>query len=96
MNNLSERIAERLKELDPSSLEIHDESERHRGHAGSSGGGHYRMTVVSERFSGLGLMARHRLVYGMLSDLMKSEIHALAIRAYTPSEYRSKQTSTTQ
>ena len=91
MKEVSEIIIERLGELNAEKLEIVDESEKHRGHAGSGGGGHYRMTVVSDRFSGQSLMARHRLVYGMLSDLMKKDIHALAIRAYTPSEYQSKQ-----
>ncbi len=91
MKDVSRIIIERLGELDAEKLEIVDESEKHRGHAGSGGGGHYSMTVVSDRFSGQGLMARHRLVYGMLSDLMKKDIHALAIRAYTPSEYQSKQ-----
>ena len=91
MKELRETIIERLGELDAEKLEIVDESEKHRGHAGSGGGGHYCMTVVSDRFSGQSLMARHRLVYGMLSDLMKKDIHALAIRAYTPSEYQSKQ-----
>ncbi len=95
MKGLSEKIVERLQDLQASSLEIRDESERHRGHSGSGGGGHYSMTIVSERFSGQSLTARHRLVYGMLSDLMKSEIHALAIQAYTPSEYHLKQTSPT-
>ena len=94
MKELRDTIIERLGALDAESLEIVDESEKHRGHAGSGGGGHYRMTVVSDRFSGQGLMARHRLVYGMLSDLMKKDIHALAIRAYTPSEYQSKQSIT--
>jgi len=91
LKEVSEIIIERLGELNAEKLEIVDESEKHRGHAGSGGGGHYRMTVVSDRFSGQSLMARHRLVYGMLSDLMKKDIHALAIRAYTPSEYQSKQ-----
>ena len=91
MKELRDTIIERLGALDAERLEIVDESEKHRGHAGSGGGGHYRMTVVSDRFSGQSHMARHRLVYGMLSDLMKKDIHALAIRAYTPSEYQSKQ-----
>ncbi len=94
MKEIKETIIERLGELDAERLEIVDESEKHRGHAGSGGGGHYRMTVVSNRFSGQNLVARHRLIYGMLSDLMKKDIHALAIQAYTPSEYQSKQPTT--
>ncbi|MBY0578870.1 MAG: BolA family transcriptional regulator [Burkholderiales bacterium] len=85
------RIVESLADLNAQILEVADESERHSGHAGAGGGGHYRLTVVSDCFSGQTLMARHRLIYGMLSGMMKSEIHALAVNAYTPSEYHLKQ-----
>lgn len=85
-----ERIIERLGGIEASTLEIVDESERHKGHAGAGGGGHYRMTIVSDRFSGQSTMARHRLIYGMLSDMMKGEIHALALKTYTAEEYQLK------
>lgn len=84
-------MVQRLSGLEPDSLEIVDESERHIGHKGSGGGGHFRMTIVSEHFSGKSRVARHRLVYDLLSDLMKGEIHALALNAYTPCEYHLKQ-----
>lgn len=59
----------------------------HAGHEGAkSGGGHYRLTIVSERFEGLRLVMRHRLVYDSVHDMMHTDIHALAITALAPSE----------
>jgi BolA protein len=83
-----ERIRARLTEsLSPEQLELGDDSALHAGHAGAaSGGGHYRVRVVSERFEGLKLVMRHRLVYDSVHDMMHAEIHALAITALAPSE----------
>ncbi len=73
--------------LAPSVLELSDESALHAGHAGAaSGGGHYRLRIVSDRFEGLKLVMRHRLVYDSVHDMMHTEIHALAITALAPSE----------
>ena len=73
--------------LAPVSLEIEDESHRHAGHAGAADGrGHFRVDVVSEAFAGLGPIARHRAIYAALGELMATDIHALSIRARTPSE----------
>jgi BolA protein len=73
--------------LAPSELELVDESAMHAGHAGAaSGGGHYRLKIVSARFEGLRLVMRHRLVYDSVHDMMQTEIHALAITALAPSE----------
>jgi BolA protein len=73
--------------LAPSELELVDESALHAGHAGAaSGGGHYRLRIVSARFEGLRLVMRHRLVYDSVHDMMAAEIHALAITAVAPSE----------
>jgi len=73
--------------LAPVSLEIEDESHRHAGHAGAADGrGHFRVDVVAEAFAGLGPIARHRAVYAALGELMTTDIHALSIRARTPSE----------
>ena len=78
-------MRERLAGLAPVSVEIIDDSAKHAGHAGArDGGGHYRLSIVSARFAGLGTMARHRLVYDALGPLMKREIHALSIDARTP------------
>jgi BolA protein len=80
-------IRKRLEALDPASLSLEDESAQHAGHAGASAGRHYRLTIVSSRFNGLNAVARHRLVYQTLGDLMQKGIHALAISAYTPEEF---------
>lgn len=84
----TERIRSRIAAaLAPAVLDLADESALHAGHAGAaSGGGHYRVKIVSERFEGLTLVMRHRLVYDSVRDMMKAEIHALAITALAPSE----------
>lgn len=85
--NVARAIHERLAVLAPESLELTDESGAHVGHEGAKGGGgHYRLTIVSPRFSGKGRLDRHRLVYGALGPLMHKEIHALAIEALAPDE----------
>ncbi|MBI3570665.1 MAG: BolA family transcriptional regulator [Gammaproteobacteria bacterium] len=82
------RIEARLRQqLAPDSLEIVDESAQHAGHAGArGGGGHFAATIVSKRFEGLSPIQRHRLVYEALGELMKTDIHALSVRALTPKE----------
>ena len=73
--------------LAPNECEVEDESALHAGHAGAaSGGGHYRVRLVSSRFEGQSRVARHRLVYDALHDMMQKDIHALAITALTPAE----------
>jgi BolA protein len=83
-----ERIRERLAAtLAPLECQLDDDSALHAGHAGAAaGGGHYRLRIVSTRFEGQNRVARHRLVYDCLLDLMPTEIHALAITALAPSE----------
>ncbi len=73
--------------LAPLDCQIEDESHLHAGHAGAaSGGGHYRLRVVSDRFAGLSKVARHRLVYDCLREMMLKDIHALAMTLLTPDE----------
>ncbi len=68
-------------------LEIIDESWKHAGHAGAaSGGGHFILLVVSDRFEGVSLLDRNRMVFGVLKDEMQGEIHALAVKAMTSEE----------
>lgn len=87
MNTIAE-MERRLATLAPQSLEIRDESGKHASHEGAKGGGgHYLLTIVSPRFAGKPPMARHRMVYDALSDLMHREIHALSIKALTPDEF---------
>ncbi|TVO69238.1 BolA family protein [Denitromonas ohlonensis] len=88
MSNTLAQIETRLTDaLAPMSLHIDDESAQHAGHAGArDGGGHYRVDIVSAAFTGKNTVARHRLIYSALGDLMPRAIHALAIRASAPEE----------
>jgi BolA family transcriptional regulator, general stress-responsive regulator len=79
-------LAARLASLEPTALEIEDESHRHAGHAGAREGGHFRVAIVAAVFSGKGTLARHRLVYDAAGDLMRGRIHALSIHARAPDE----------
>ena len=83
-----EVIVSRLREhLSAESVEIEDQSHLHAGHAGAAGGGgHYEVTIVASCFKGLNTVARHRLVYEAVGELMKKEIHALSIQAYSAEE----------
>ncbi|PLC53862.1 BolA family transcriptional regulator [Pollutimonas nitritireducens] len=75
-------LRERLQSLVPTQLDIIDESHFHAGHEGSkNGASHFRVVIRSEQFSGLSTVARHRLVYDRVHDLMPYPIHALAIDA---------------
>lgn len=81
------RMRERLAVLEPLEVVVDDDSAKHAGHPGAaSGGGHYRLRVISARFSGESRIARHRLVYDALADLMQREIHALAMILLAPDE----------
>ena len=83
-----ERIRALLTEaLAPQSLDVADDSHKHAGHAGARGGqGHFSVDIVSSAFAGKLPLARHRLVYAALGDMMQTDIHALSIRARTPGE----------
>lgn len=86
--NRVEAIRERLTEqLQPTQLEIVDESHLHAGHAGAAGGaGHFAVSITADAFNGKSLIERHRLVYMAVDDLMRSEIHALSIKANATDE----------
>ena len=85
--SMATEIDARLRaELAPLDLIVRDDSAQHAGHAGAREGGHFHVAVVSHRFTGLQRLARHRLVYHCLSDLMQRGIHALAIDARAPGE----------
>lgn len=87
MSERLERIRAALAQLDPSQLELVDESHRHIGHEGARDGrGHFRVRIVAAQFEGRAPLARHRLVYAALGDLMQTDIHALAIDARAPHE----------
>jgi BolA protein len=90
--SIAEAIRARLAQLEPQALELVDESEMHRGHAGhrEGGGTHWRLSIVSPRFAGQPTVARHRMIYQALGELMHSPIHALAITARAPEEMKGK------
>lgn len=87
MSERLERIRAALAQLDPSQLELVDESHKHIGHEGARDGrGHFRVRIVAAQFEGRAPLARHRLVYAALGELMQTDIHALAIDARAPHE----------
>jgi BolA protein len=83
-------LRDRLAPLSPVLLELADDSAEHAGHAGAAGGGgHFSLLIVSEQFTGLTRVARHRAVLDRVGDLIPYPVHALAIRAYAPDEFPS-------
>ena len=81
-NERKQLLHDRLQALNPTELDIIDESHLHAGHEGSKdGSSHFRLTIASEQFNGLNTLARHRLVYEQVQDLIPFPIHALAINA---------------
>ena len=87
-NDLAQRMQAHLQAtLAPERLEVIDESYQHNGHAGANGTGfgtHFRVRIASHNFTGMGRVARHRLVYDALQDFIAQGVHALAIEANTP------------
>jgi len=83
-HHLRQRLESRFA---PTFLHIEDEGHLHAGHAGAADGrGHYRIKIVAAAFRGLAPLARHRLVYAAVADLLETDIHALAIDAMPPLE----------
>jgi len=74
--------------LDPVRLELEDQSAQHIGHAGHDprGESHFALTIESAVFTGQSRIARQRLVYAALGDLMHDRVHALTIRALAPGD----------
>jgi BolA protein len=88
--NVAAEMRHRLAALEPMTLDLTDESAKHAGHAGAAPGGqtHWRLSIVSNRFAGKPTVARHRMVYEALGELMQHPIHALAITARSPEELK--------
>ena len=86
--SVADEIRRRLQALAPQRLELEDESALHAGHAGARPGGntHWRLHIASPAFAGITTVARHRMIYDALGELMKDPIHALAITARAPGE----------
>ena len=91
-----EATADRLREIftdrfTPDHLEIRDDSANHAGHAGAtSGGGHFKVVIVSGQFDGQSLLDRHRAVNAAVGDLFGAQIHALALKTLTPAEWSAR------
>jgi len=86
---VQQRIEEKLaRDLDPLHLEVVNESHRHDVPPGSES--HFKVVVVSERFLGEPLTARHRLVYATLAEELRGGVHALALHTYTPDDWRER------
>ncbi len=83
MSHTAEQLTQRLHEtLQPSALEVLDESAAHAGHAGANGTGfgtHFRVRISSPLFTGKTRVACHRLVYDALQDFIDQGVHAIAI-----------------
>jgi BolA protein len=74
--------------LEPTRLDVVNESHMHAGHASSPGTGesHFRVLVVSPLFKGMSRVERHRMVNAALADLLRHKVHAMAIKALAPDE----------
>lgn len=84
----AQQLEQRLRDkLQPTALEVIDESYKHNGHAGANGtgfGSHFRVRITSHLFTGKSPVLRHRLVYDALQDFMDQGLHALAIETQAP------------
>lgn len=88
--NTIELMQQKLAILSPTAIQITDDSAKHAGHAGAkSGGGHYQLAITSADFASKPTIARHRMIYDALGDMMQQQIHALSIKAQTPEETQS-------
>jgi BolA protein len=86
--SVAAEIRRRLAALAPLDVALVDESAKHAGHAGAAPGGntHWKLTIVSAAFAGTSTVARHRMIYQALGELMRDPIHALSISARAPDE----------
>jgi BolA family transcriptional regulator, general stress-responsive regulator len=81
-----DQIREALALLEPSVLDIEDQSEGHVHHAGRGKGGHFKVKIVSQAFAEKKPLQRHQMIYQALGDLMTTHIHAISIDAKAPGE----------
>ncbi len=84
-----DKIKEKLAVLAPTFLDIEDETAKHHGHAGHTGGEmtHLRLKIVSPAFEGKNRLERQRMVMGLLQPLwQETNLHALSLEAKAPAE----------
>lgn len=79
------QIEQKLAVLEPSHLVVENESHRHSVPANSET--HFKVTLVSEQFSGMRAVQRHQRVYSLLQEELNSGVHALALHLYTEEEW---------
>jgi BolA family transcriptional regulator, general stress-responsive regulator len=87
--SLHSRMREKLMTaLNPTRLDLVNESHLHAGHSSSPGTGesHFRLLIVSDDFTGKSRVARHRIVNDVVQDELRDGVHALAIKALAPGE----------
>lgn len=73
--------------FEPETLGVEDESHLHEGHEGARDGrGHFRVLIIAQAFDGKSMLERHRMIYRVLNDMLRTDIHALAIDAWSPEE----------
>ena len=86
--NMPEKIAHLIQqEIDVLKMKIIDESYKHANHKKDTNGGHFKLFVVSDIFTDMKLIDRHKLIYQILNKMMKVEIHALSMQLLTNQEY---------
>jgi len=85
MSSVQQTIEARLQALSPAFLRIENESHMHSGPAADS---HFKVTLVSDAFSGVRAVARHQKVYGLLQEELQGAVHALALHLYAPDEWQ--------
>jgi len=68
-------------------INIDDFTQQHRNHTQSNNGGHFKLTVVSDDFINISLIERHKKIYSIVNKMLKKEIHALSIQAYSETEF---------
>ena len=83
--SVQQTIETKLASLDPSHLEVVNESKSHNVPPGSES--HFKVVMVSTQFEGLRAIQRHRVVHELLSDELAGPIHALALHLYTDSDW---------
>ena len=89
--NVQERMERKLREgLEVIHLEVENESNQHNVPAGSES--HFKVVVVSPSFEGRNLVARHREVYRLLDEELRTGVHALALHTYTEADWREADT----
>lgn len=89
MGSVTETIRRKLEgAFAPQLLEVIDQSDKHRGHAGYREGGesHFRVEIVSAAFDGKSRLDRQRAINAVLADELAGPVHALSVSAKTPGE----------